>query len=85
MSRCLHTNAAQQTAVAAYGMRQPVARVGPACQWAPCTHAGRSVVQGMNVVTYVYELHGEEVKVKKIEHTKSQPQGARPPPQPGQT
>jgi len=33
-------------------------------------------VQGVNVVTYVYELHGEEVKVKKIEHTKSQPQSA---------
>ena len=32
--------------------------------------------QGVNVVTYVYELHGEEVKVKKIEHTKSQPQAA---------
>ena len=32
-------------------------------------------IQGTNVVTYVYELHGEEVKVKKIEHTKSQPKG----------
>ena len=31
-------------------------------------------IQGENVVTYVYELHGEEVKVKKIEHTKGQPQ-----------
>jgi len=40
-------------------------------------HAGLAVlcVQGVNVVTYVYELHGEEVKVKKIEHTKSQPKG----------
>ena len=31
-------------------------------------------IQGVNVVTYVYELHGEEVKVKKIEHTQSAPQ-----------
>lgn len=31
-------------------------------------------IQGVNVVTYVYELHGEEVKVKKIEHTQGQPQ-----------
>ena len=23
------------------------------------------------VITYVYELHGEEVKVKKIDHTKA--------------
>ena len=38
------------------------------------TPAALSCVQGVNVVTYVYELHGEEVKVKKIEHTKSQPQ-----------
>ena len=41
-------------------------------------HASRAAIcaQGVNVVTYVYELHGEEVKVKKIEHTKSQPQSA---------
>ena len=37
------------------------------------TLAALSSAQGVNVVTYVYELHGEEVKVKKIEHTKSQP------------
>jgi len=28
-------------------------------------------LQGGNVVVYVYELHGDEVKVKKIEHAKS--------------
>jgi|TARA_B110001469_G_scaffold27349_1_gene28052 hypothetical protein len=47
-------------------------RVGGGC--AP-TLAAPPSVQGVNVVTYVYELHGEEVKVKKIEHTKSQPKG----------
>ena len=48
--------------------------------WGVCVGGGRaptlaalSSAQGVNVVTYVYELHGEEVKVKKIEHTKSQP------------
>ena len=40
-----------------------------------CVCGGGACVQGVNVVTYVYELHGEEVKVKKIEHTKSQPKG----------
>jgi len=33
-------------------------------------------VQGVNVVTYVYELQGEEVAVKKIVHTKAEPQAA---------
>ena len=54
----------------------------PATVCVRCVGGGRaptpvalSCVQGVNVVTYVYELHGEEVKVKKIEHTKSQPKG----------
>lgn len=29
-------------------------------------------VQGSNVVTYVYQLHGEEVKVEKVEFTKAE-------------
>lgn len=28
-------------------------------------------LQGESVTTYVYELHGEEVQVKKIDHTKA--------------
>ena len=30
-------------------------------------------ITGSKVITYVYELHGEEVKVKKIDHVKAPP------------
>ncbi|KAL1527064.1 hypothetical protein AB1Y20_015748 [Prymnesium parvum] len=30
-------------------------------------------ISGSKVITYVYELHGDEVKVKKIDHVKAPP------------
>ena len=31
-------------------------------------------LQGQNAVTYVYEMKADEVKVKKVDHTKATPQ-----------
>ena len=34
----------------------------------------RQDLQGQNAVTYVYEMKADEVKVKKVDHTKATPQ-----------